>query len=88
VILRALARSGRLVRLRIEVADRPGVLASVAQVMAELGANIVDVEHRRDLPGVALKSTILEVSVETRDAAHSQELERALERHGFAVTRA
>jgi threonine dehydratase len=88
VILRALARSGRLVRLRIEVADRPGVLAAVAHVMADHGANIVDVEHRRDLPGVALKSTLLEVAVETRDAAHSDELVRALERHGFAVTRA
>lgn len=88
VILRALARSGRLVRLRIEVADRPGVLAAVAQVMADLGANIVDVEHRRDLPGVALKSALLEVAVETRDAAHSEELVRALEQRGFAVTRA
>jgi threonine dehydratase len=88
VILRALARSGRLVRLRIEVADRPGVLARVAQTMADHGANIVDVEHRRDLPGVALKSTMLEVSVETRDAAHSEEVERALAQQGFTVTRA
>jgi threonine dehydratase len=88
VILRALARSGRLVRLRIEVSDRPGVLASVAHVVADLGANIVDVEHRRDLPGVALKSTVLEVSAETRDAGHSEELVRALERHGFTVRRA
>jgi threonine dehydratase len=87
VILRALARSGRLVRLRIEVADRPGVLASVAQAIADLGGNIVDVAHRRDLPGVALKSTMLEVSVETRDAAHSDQLVRELEAHGFAVTR-
>jgi threonine dehydratase len=88
VILRALARSGRLVRLRIEVADRPGVLAAVAQVIAAANGNIVDVEHRRDLPGVALKSTLLEVSVETRDANHSDELIRALEAHGFPVTRA
>jgi threonine dehydratase len=76
VILRALARSG------------PGILASVAQVIAEHQGNIVDVEHRRDLPGVALKSTLLDVSVETRDANHSEELVRALEEHGFAVTRA
>ncbi len=87
VILRALARSGRLVRLRIEVADRPGVLAAVAQAIADLGGNIVDVEHRRDLPGVALKSTLLEVSVETRDAAHSDHLVRSLETQGYSVSR-
>jgi threonine dehydratase len=87
VILRALARSGRLVRLRIEVADRPGVLAAVAQAIADLGGNIVDVEHRRDLPGVALKSTLLEVSVETRDAAHSDHLVRSLETQGYPVSR-
>jgi threonine dehydratase len=88
VIQRALARSGRLVRLNIEVTDRPGVLARVAQTIASLGANIVDVTHRRDLPGVALKSTMLEVSVETRDDAHSHQLVRALHEHGFQVERA
>ncbi len=85
VLLRALARSGRLVRLRIEVADRPGVLAAVAQLIGERRANIVDVEHRRDRPGVALKSAVLEVSVETRDRAHAEELVAALEAGGFRV---
>jgi len=76
------------VRFRIEVTDRPGVLARVAQVIAELGANIVDVEHRRDLPGVALKSTMLEVSAETRDADHSNEVMARLRANGFTVERA
>jgi threonine dehydratase len=85
VLLRALARSGRLVRLRIELPDRPGVLASVAEIVGGLHANIVDVEHRRDLPGVALKSVRLDVSVETRDRAHADEIVRALEAGGFPV---
>jgi threonine dehydratase len=85
VLLRALARSGRLVRLRIEVPDRPGVLASVAQIVGALRANIVDVEHRRDLPGVALKSARLDLSVETRDRAHADEIVNALEAQGFRV---
>jgi threonine dehydratase len=85
VLLRALARSGRLVRLQIELPDRPGVLAAVAQIVGGLRANIVDVEHRRDLPGVALKSVRLDVSVETRDRAHADEIVNALEAAGFAV---
>ena len=85
VLLRALARSGRLVRLQIELPDRPGVLASVAQIVGGQRANIVDVEHRRDLPGVALKSVRLDLSVETRDRAHADEIVNALEAGGFPV---
>jgi threonine dehydratase len=85
VLLRALARSGRLVRLRIEVPDRPGVLASVAQIVGGLRANIVDVEHRRDLPGVALKSARLDLSIEARDRVHADEIVKALEARGFLV---
>jgi threonine dehydratase len=86
VLLRALARSGRLVRLQIELPDRPGVLAAVAHIVGGLRANIVDVEHRRDLPGVALKSVRLDVSVESRDRAHADEIVKALEAGGFRVT--
>jgi threonine dehydratase len=85
VLMRALARSGRLVRLEIELPDRPGVLATVAEIVGGLRANIVDVEHRRDLPGVAVKSVRLDVSVETRDRAHADEIVRALEAVGFVV---
>jgi threonine dehydratase len=85
VLSRALARSGRLVRLRIDVPDRPGALAAVATVVAEQRGNIVDVEHRRDLPGVALKNARVELSVETRDRAHADEMVRALENKGYGV---
>ena len=85
VLLRALARSGRLVRLAIEVPDRPGVLAAVAEVIGAARGNIVDVAHRRDLPGVTLRSARLEVSVETRDRAHAGEIVTALERSGYQI---
>ncbi|HEX5094477.1 MAG TPA: pyridoxal-phosphate dependent enzyme, partial [Acidimicrobiia bacterium] len=85
VMMRALARSGRIVRLAIEVPDRPGVLAAVANVIGTCRGNIVDVTHRRDLPGVALKVTMLELSVETRDQAHADEIVRALQENGFPV---
>jgi threonine dehydratase len=85
VLLRALARSGRLVRLRIEVFDRPGVLATIARVIGERGGNIVDVTHHRDLPGVALKNALLEVSLETRDRTHADEIVAAIEVAGFRV---
>jgi threonine dehydratase len=85
VLMRALARSGRLVRLQIELPDRPGVLATVAEIVGGLRGNIVDVEHHRDLPGVAVKSVRLDVSVETRDRTHADEIVKALEAAGFVV---
>jgi threonine dehydratase len=75
-----------VVRLRIEVPDRPGVLATISQLIAEAGGNIVDVTHHRDLPGVALKRAILELSVETRDRTHADDIGQLLETHGFRVT--
>ena len=85
VLSRALARSGRLVRLLIDVPDRPGVLATIATLIAAQRGNIVEVEHRRDLPGVALKNARLELSVETRDRAHADAMVHALEAAGYRV---
>jgi threonine dehydratase len=85
VLLRALARSGRLIRLRIEVPDRPGVLASVARIIASQRGNVIDVEHRRDLPGVALRHAMLDVSVETRNRAHADAIVADLVAAGLRV---
>jgi threonine dehydratase len=85
VLSRALARSGRVVRLSIDVPDRPGTLAKIAAVVAEQRGNVVDVEHRRDLPGVALKRAMLELSIETRDRAHADEIVAAITAAGFPV---
>jgi threonine dehydratase len=86
VILRALARSGRLVRLRLEITDQPGNLATVATIIGGAGGNIIDVSHHRDLPGVPLKDAVLEVSLETRDRAHAEAIVAALRERNFAVT--
>ena len=85
VLSRALARSGRIVRLRVEVPDRPGALAAIASVIAAERGNIVEVEHRRDLPGVALTSARVELSVETRGRTHAERMVEALEGSGYPV---
>jgi threonine dehydratase len=85
VLSRALARSGRIVRLRVEVPDKPGALAAIASVIAAERGNIVEVEHRRDLPGVALTSARVELSVETRGRTHADRMVEALEGSGYPV---
>jgi threonine dehydratase len=86
VILRALARSGRLVRLRLEIMDQPGTLASVTAIIGAAGGNIIDVSHHRDLPGVPLKDAVLEVSLETRDRMHADSIVAALRANDLIVT--
>ncbi len=85
VILRALARSGRLHRLAIEIPDRPGLLAEVAGIVGAAGANIIDVEHRRDLPGIALRRTVVELSIETRNDEMARSIVTELEGRGYRV---
>ena len=86
VLLRALSRSGRLVRLACHLPDQPGQLARVAEIVGDRRGNIVDVEHHRDRPGVAVRDIVLELSIETRDAAHAATIAEALRNAGIDVT--
>ena len=85
VITRTLARTGRLTHLSVDLSDTPGALAKLATVIGEHGANIVEVEHRRDLPTLQLRRARLEVTIETRDRAHADDIVAALEREGWPV---
>jgi threonine dehydratase len=86
VIMRSLARSGRLTRLTVAIPDVPGALAAIASIVGDSGANIVEVSHRRDIPTIELTEARLELVVETRDRAHLDELCVALTARGYAVT--
>jgi len=66
VIDRVRRSERRVVRLRVEIADRPGVLAHVASVVGATGANILEVEHQRMLADVSSKNAGLDLTVEIR----------------------
>ena len=69
VIARVRLREGRVVRMRVEIDDRPGVLADVARLIGECGANIIDVAHQRHFHDVSSKNVELDVTFETRAPA-------------------
>lgn len=85
VITRSLARTGRLTHLSVDVSDTPGALSRLTAVIGEHGANIVEVEHRRDLPTLQLRRARVEITIETRDRAHVDEIVAALEKEGWPV---
>lgn len=86
VVMRGLARSGRLARLLVEVTDAPGSLAKVTAVLGEAGANIVELLHDRMLLEVSARSAELEVVVETFDHDHLDRVVAALREAGFPAT--
>ena len=81
VLLRNLLRDGRLVRLVLEIPDRPGVLADIAGCIGGAGGNIIDVSHHRLFASPSVQAAQLEVMFEARDSAHGSEIVRALEQN-------
>ena len=85
VLTRELAREGRLTQIAIDIVDRPGQLASVSALLAEAGANIIEVSHQRTFSDLPAKGTLLEVVIETRDRAHLDEVMKRLGEAGFVA---
>ena len=83
VLTRELVRAQRLVSLRIVGDDRPGLLANVSALIAQMGANIVEVAHNRLALDVPAKGAEFDIMIETRDAAHTQEVVQALREAGY-----
>lgn len=79
VLLRNLLRDGRLVRLVLEIPDRPGVLADIAGRIGGAGGNIIDVSHHRLFASPSVQTAQLEVMFEARDPEHGAEIVRTLE---------
>jgi threonine dehydratase len=85
VLTRELAREGRLTQIAIDIVDRPGQLASVSALLAEAGANIIEVSHQRTFSDLPAKGTLLEVVIETRDRAHLEDVMKRLGEAGFTA---
>ncbi len=87
IMVRELERDKRIVSFRLTIADRPGLLGQIATTLGRLGANILEVDHRRLFLDVPAKGARLDVTVETRDAAHAEEILAAFKAEGFAPVR-
>ncbi len=84
-IMRGMARDGRLGRLRITMMDQPGALATVTDIVAKIGTNIIEMRHHREFGAISLKQTEMELVIEAKDGEHAQALVNALEAAGFKV---
>ncbi|MBS0534563.1 MAG: threonine ammonia-lyase [Proteobacteria bacterium] len=87
IMVRELERETRIVSFRLTIPDQPGVLGLIATRLGDMGANILEVEHRRLLLDVPAKGASLDVMIETRDAAHAQEIITAMAADGYKPVR-
>lgn len=85
VLTRELAREGRLTQLSLDIPDRPGQLAAVATLLADAGANIIEVSHQRTFSDLPAKAALLQLVIETRDSAHLQEVMARLAASGLSA---
>jgi threonine dehydratase len=86
VLLRDLARSGRLARLRLVLQDRPGSLLRVAQVFYRYNVNIIEIVHQRVFTHLPAKGLATEIECEARDGEQLEALIAALKAEGFDVS--
>jgi threonine dehydratase len=85
IVMRGLARTGRFARLRIDVRDLPGALADLTRIIADAGANIVDVVHERVFMTSPMQRTRLSIEVATRNHEHVSQVAEMLRAAGHAV---
>ncbi len=87
VMVRELERESRIVSFRLTIPDRPGILGPIAVMLGLLDANILEVDHRRLFLDVPAKGAKLDVTIETRDAVHAEEIMAALNAGGYQPVR-
>ena len=87
IMVRELERADRIVSFRLTIPDRPGILGQIATRLGQFNANILGVDHHRLFLDVPAKGAKLDVTMETRDAVHAEDIFRALAADGYQPVR-
>jgi threonine dehydratase len=86
IMVRELTREGRIVAIEITFLDEPGVLARLTQAVAAARGNILEVQHDRLALTHTARETLVRVTVETRDDAHTERVVAAVRAAGFTAS--
>jgi threonine dehydratase len=85
VLMRGLIETGRYLRIRTVLKDRPGALLHLTEVLADHRANINAIHHDRTSKDVAMNAAEVEIDLETRGETHVADLLADLRDHGYEV---
>lgn len=86
VIRQGLVKNGRVMRLRVELADVPGSLARLLAAVAGLEANVLHIHHDRNAPDLPIQMTRVNLELETRGPEHVEAVVAALKKDGYFLT--
>lgn len=87
VLDQVLVHQGRYIMLKVLVPDRPGNLSTLTARVAESGANVMEVYHRRAMWLAPLGGVGIEMLLEVRDEEHGKNVQTQLEKYGYHVER-
>ncbi|BCI87346.1 hypothetical protein NIIDMKKI_25520 [Mycobacterium kansasii] len=85
VVTHGLRAAGRYLAIKVTIPDRPGGLSRLLAVVSATGASVLDVVHVRTARKLALDEVEVRLTLETRGAAHREEVLEALIGAGFVV---
>ena len=87
MINKGLIRRDRIFNFSVNIPDKPGELAKVVDLIAELGANVVKLEHNQFKNLSRFKDVELQVTVETNGSEHIKNLVQAFEEKGYEIVK-
>ncbi len=85
VITRGLLKTGRRSSIKIEMLDKPGQLKEVSQIIADKGANVIQVRHNYGGENTDIIGCFLHIALETKDKEHYLEVQKALQDAGYVI---
>lgn len=86
VITKGLTKTGRIASITTKVADKPGELNRMLTLVAQSGANVIGVHHDREDYESEVNACIVELTLETRNSEHGQEIRELLKKNGYPVS--
>jgi threonine dehydratase len=87
IIEKGLVRTDRLLRITVELLDVPGALGGLSTLLGQLRANILQISHDRLTSDLPLDRAFVDISLDTRNREHQQEIMQALDQAGYAPRR-
>jgi len=85
MINKGLIRRDRIFNFSLNIPDKPGELAKVVDLIAELGANVIKLEHNQFKNLSRFKDVELQVTVETNGSEHIKNLVQTFEEKGYEI---